>query len=124
MADKVIQMVDTSGNAFAVKMDDQGDGTYTPVVVGPALTTGGTISGQVASAAGSATQFPDMGLTNGVFTRAHPSNGGQVVIGNAGGTVSLTNGVAYAASEADIWQVQNLNELWVIGAGTVCWHKG
>lgn len=124
MADKYLQLTANDGNAIAVKFDDQGDGTYAMVVVGPVTpTSGGTISGQIASVAGSATPGSNVPLTNGVFVKAHPSNAGQVVVGNAGGTVSLTSGVAYAAGDADIWQVQNVNELYAIGAGTVCWHK-
>jgi len=55
MADKFIQLVDTQGNAFAVRVDELGDGSFA--------------------------------------------------------TVSVS-----------LWQVQNLNELWFIGAGTVAWH--
>lgn len=122
MADKFIQLVDTQGNAFAVRVDELGDGSFATVSVSPALPTGGTISGQVASVAGSATQGPSISLINGVMLRAHPSNSGNVVVGNAGGTVSLITGVPLSAGAADLWQVQNLNELWFIGAGTVAWH--
>lgn len=122
MADKFMQFVDSNGNAFPVKFDDNGDGTYSVVSVGPTLPTGGTISGQIASVAGSATPGPSVALIDGAWLMAHPSNAGQVVVGNAGGTVSLTTGVPYSAGAASYWKVQNMNELYVIGAGTICWH--
>lgn len=122
MADKYVRWVDRDGAEFLIRVYDMNDGTHGLVAMSPALPTGGTISGQIASVAGSATQGPNITVPNGVITRAHPDNSGAVVVGNVGGTVALTSGVAYNAKDVDIWQVKNLNQLWVIGAGTVCWH--
>jgi len=129
MTDKYIRHTDADGNAFYVKYDDNGDGYYTPVTVGPALVSStDTNCGQITvTTAGTAVQGPDVALVNGVFINSHPSNTGLIAVGNDGtGDITTTNGYILGAGSADLWQVQNLNQLWFdasVNGEKACWHK-
>lgn len=64
--------------------------------------------------AGTAVQGPDMALTNGVYTYAHPSNTGLTYVGNTSNGILSTNGAVLPIGGGNpcYFAVTNVNQLW------------
>lgn len=76
------------------------------------------VSGQaVVSTAGTAVQLGDQPVNASLAVRALPGNTGVVYLGNAGGDVDSSNGLALGAGEGVVLAfVSNLNQLYLDAA--------
>jgi len=81
----------------------------------------------VITASGVVYQGPDIELSNGVFIKALPTNGGYIYLGDSGNnTISTSTGFPLSAGEAIILQIGNLNEIYFVGTSSgdrVAWLK-
>lgn len=86
------------------------------------------ITGQITvTTAGTPVQGPDISAPDGFFIRGMTANTGALfVVGSANSSYASTMGYELDPSQADLWQVENLNELYFDAATSgnkACWHK-
>lgn len=91
-------------------------------------TSGVQITGQITiTTAGTQVQGPDISAPNGFFIKAMTANTGALfVVSSMYSGYASTMGYELDPSQADIWSVENLSELYFDAATSgnkACWHK-